>query len=494
MLIILACASQILYLASEYYFTGGQMGFPLDDSWIHMQFVKTFHEGYFFQYNIGEPTAGTTSPLWVVLITGLSFINSNLVFDAIFLSFVSYLFIVIYSYKLFQFSFEKLEFENAKFLTFIASLLVVFSGRLNWAALSGMETNLFCLFCLMAVYYFLTKPENKILVFVMLGLASATRPEGYLLSLIMLVYILFKERKISANLLIGIFLFLIISAPYLLFSYSISGNILPNTFEGHGGGRNYFPSFNYLKIIGQYFFRDNAVLGILWLSGFVIYLVNFKKFREKLVNINLIFIWAYMLPVVYSIAIPNWRHHVRYLIPIIPFFILIGIITLNFLAASIKQNKFTSFLKSKTIYYIILFFSLPYYFVYMTYIGLNTQNINDQQVKLAKWVKENVPQNEAVAINDIGAIKYFNGNKIIDMEGLVNSDILRFRKYDINTRLDSTINLLKKNNVSHLVIYDEWYPNFINKYKDKLTFITSAKLERNTICGGDEMKVYKITY
>jgi hypothetical protein len=167
-LIILACASQVLYMASEYYFTNGQLGFPLDDSWIHLQFVKTFHQGYFFQYNIGDPTAGTTSPLWVVLISGLSFVIPNLIFDAIFLSFISFLFVVIYSYKLFQFSFTKIEFENVKFLTFVASLLIVFSGRLNWAALSGMETNLFCLFCLMAIYYFLTKPDNKILIFVLL--------------------------------------------------------------------------------------------------------------------------------------------------------------------------------------------------------------------------------------------------------------------------------------------------------------------------------------
>lgn len=496
-LIILTCASQVLYLISEYYFTGGQLGFPLDDSWIHLRFADTFRQGYFFHYNLGEPTAGTTSPLWVVLVSGVSFIIPSLYFDALFLSFISFLFVVIYSYKLFQYSFEKLGFDNSKFLTFFASLLVVFSGRLNWAALSGMETNLFCLFCLMGVYYFLTNPGNKILIFIFLGLASATRPEGYLFSLIIVGYILIKEKSISKSFIQGILIYLILATPYLIFSYIVRGNILPNTFEGHGGGRSYFPSFNYLRIIGQYFFRDNAILGLLWLTGFILYIVNYKKFREKLGNLNLVFIWVYLLPLVYAAAIPNWRHHVRYLIPLIPFFVLVSIITLKFLSTlliSLKQNKFTNFLNSKTIYYIILFFSLPYYFVYMVYIGMNTDNINDQQVTLAKWVKENVPVENSIAINDIGAIKYFNGNKIIDMEGLVNSDILRYRRYDIDTRLDSTLSLLKRNNVTHMIIYDDWYREFINKYNKNLEFITSAKLEKNTICGGDEMKVYRIKY
>lgn len=494
LLIILTCASQVLYLASEYYFTNGIIGFPLDDSWIHLRFADTFRHGYFFQYNIGEPTAGTTSPLWVVLLSLLSFIIPNLTFDAIFLSFISFLFAVIYSYKLFSYSFTKLEFDNSKFLTFVSSLLVVFSGRLNWAALSGMETNLFCLFCLMAVYYFLVSPQKKVLIFILLGLASASRPEGYLLSLIMLVYIIVKERKISINLVTGIFLYLIISTPYLIFSYSIRDNILPNTFEGHGGGKSLLPNINYLRIAGIYFFRDNLLLGILWLAGFIFYLVNFKKLREKLGDLNLVFIWVYLLLLIFSIAIPNHRHHGRYLIPLIPFFVLVCMITLKFFAVNASKNKFTDFLNSKTIYYIILFFSLPYYFVYMVYIGMNTDNINDQQVTLARWVKENVPHENSIAINDIGAITYFSGNKIIDMEGLVNSEILRYRRYDINTRLDSTLSLFKKNNVTHMIIYDQWYPDFINKYGSNLEFITSAKLEKNTICGGEEMKVYRIKY
>jgi hypothetical protein len=54
--------------------------------------------------------------------------------------------------------------------------------------------------------------------------------------------------------------------------------------------------------------------------------------------------------------------------------------------------------------------------------------------------------------------------------------------------------LLKKNNVSYIIIYDDWFKEFLEVYKKNFTFVTSAYLENNTICGGQEMKVYKTNF
>ena len=44
--------------------------FPLDDSWIHLHFARNLAEGAGFAYNPGVPVAGSTAPLWTLLLAG----------------------------------------------------------------------------------------------------------------------------------------------------------------------------------------------------------------------------------------------------------------------------------------------------------------------------------------------------------------------------------------------------------------------------------------
>ena len=46
----------------------GASGFPLDDSWIHLQFARNLAEGAGFSFNPHRPVAGSTAPLWTLLL------------------------------------------------------------------------------------------------------------------------------------------------------------------------------------------------------------------------------------------------------------------------------------------------------------------------------------------------------------------------------------------------------------------------------------------
>ena len=61
----------LLFLAAERR-VAGESGFPLDDSWIHLHFARNLAEGRGFAYNPGVPVAGSTAPLWTLLL-GLAF-------------------------------------------------------------------------------------------------------------------------------------------------------------------------------------------------------------------------------------------------------------------------------------------------------------------------------------------------------------------------------------------------------------------------------------
>ncbi|HMQ68934.1 MAG TPA: hypothetical protein PKC58_08080 [Ignavibacteria bacterium] len=512
--IFLVCLfSAIIYLGAEYFFTNGQMGVPLDDTWIHFRFADNFSHGYFYQYNTGEYTAGTTSPLYVIVLGMTSFIIKNYIINSLFLSFLFYLLSCIYIYRTSLLIFKNNSADPVGFSSFkisaenfalLISLVTAITGRVVWSAMSGMETTMFMFFSILGVYYHIKNlKDGKFTIFpaLLFALATVSRPEGFLLSALYFFDVImislneknFKDiffKFISALLIFGMITF-----PYLIFSYNISGHFFPNTFRGQGGGTNYFPDLTFLRIAFTLFFRDNLITGLLYVFAFIFYLKRIRYYFSKLRYLNLIFLWVLVLPLVMSVLIPNWRHHVRYMIPLIPFINLITV----YLMFYILDLKFAGFLKKymnnvKRVTAVLLIFSVPYFLVFAVALGKNTDNINSQQVKLAKWVSQNVGRNETIAINDIGAITFLNGNKIIDMAGLVTPEILRYRQYMWKDNLDSLNYLLKKNNVSYIIIYDHWFREYIDKYGYQMEFITSAILDENTICGGREMKVYKTNF
>jgi len=489
------------------------MGVPLDDTWIHFQFADNFAKGNFYEYNVGEPTAGTTSPLYVIILAAASLISGNFILNSIIISAIFHLLSCILIFKLASVLFSAkgfkeqievlgLDVSDASLLT---ALLTVFSGRFIWAGVSGMETTMFTFFTIWAVYNYAANNGKKYEIYVtsiLLALCTVSRPEGFLLFSIFVAfraYNYIKNKKIGGNalkLILSAVLFLLIALPYFIFSYNVSGHFFPNTFRGQGGGLHLMPGLNYLRIVAIYFLRDNLVTGILYLSGFVHLIFNIKKFlRGDYGSLALVFLWLYLLPLVSSFLVPNWRHHVRYMIPAIPF---VNIAAVYFLAVFLKSTKLKKVRNFLTLtpkrYAIIVSLSLIYFVVYAIAFGKNTDNINDQQVKIAEWVGKNVGRNETIAVNDIGAIIYLNKNRVIDMAGLVTPEILKYREYTWDDNLDSLNSLLKKNNVSYIIIYDHWFTEYLARHKDELEFVTSAILEDNTICGGEEMKVYKTKF
>src|SRR5262249_56043145 len=70
--VLLAAALALtIFLARERWIAGAA-GFPLDDSWIHLHFARNLAEGRGFAYNPGVPVAGSTAPLWTLLLAAVA--------------------------------------------------------------------------------------------------------------------------------------------------------------------------------------------------------------------------------------------------------------------------------------------------------------------------------------------------------------------------------------------------------------------------------------
>ena len=46
-----------------------RIGFPLDDTWIHLTYARNLAEHGEWAFRLGERSAGSTSPLWTVLLS-----------------------------------------------------------------------------------------------------------------------------------------------------------------------------------------------------------------------------------------------------------------------------------------------------------------------------------------------------------------------------------------------------------------------------------------
>ena len=121
----------------------GSARFPLDDSWIHLHFARNLAEGAGFA-NPGVPVAGSTAPLWTLLLGGSSRWARR---------------------RLGQGPRHRgragtawlagrpggLELDGATGLALVAGVLAALAGPLVWGALSGMEVSLAALLVTMGV-------------------------------------------------------------------------------------------------------------------------------------------------------------------------------------------------------------------------------------------------------------------------------------------------------------------------------------------------------
>src|ERR1700712_3246195 len=71
---VVAC---LRYLLAEISRLKGGLGFPLDDSWIHLQFARNLAHGAGLSYNSGELVTGSTAPLWTALLSLLFLLPGN---------------------------------------------------------------------------------------------------------------------------------------------------------------------------------------------------------------------------------------------------------------------------------------------------------------------------------------------------------------------------------------------------------------------------------
>lgn len=296
-LLLVGCLTLAIFACTAQRLTGGPAGVPLDDAWIHFHFARNLARGDGFSFNPDQPTAGSTAPLWTLLLAGVYVAGGRFPVAGQLLSGACFLATLAVTYTL------GLRLTSRRWTAWLASMVVAVNGRMVWAGLSGLETCLFAALGLLAIGSYLGDrgslrqaqgrllrqaqgeaeggaPCYRLRTAALFGLAALSRPEGYLLFALSLVDFALRiarcvlrvpcyetrntkhETRLAhhiSRIVPPALLFAAIVLPYLIFSWRTGGHLLPNTYHAKVVF-DFRPDLDFLSLAARYLILDNPLL------------------------------------------------------------------------------------------------------------------------------------------------------------------------------------------------------------------------------------------
>jgi hypothetical protein len=476
-LVLASGLSAVLYLlASARLFT---IGFPLDDAWIHQTYARNLVELGQWDYIPGQVSAGSTAPLWTLLLSiGYLFSHSPPYFWTYLLGTISLLGAALAG----EFIFRQLDGSLKKALP-LAGLFLATEWHLIWGAVSGMETILFAFLILAAFASMIRSKPNYPLTGILIGLSCWVRPDGLTLLGPALFLILigsadWKQKIRSGLVVLGGFA--ILFGAYLGFNYSLGSSILPNTFYAKQAEYISMQQTPLLQRLASLASLPAIGAGSLLIPGLAV--ACWRSIRERDWRIIALLFWWLGYTAIYALRLPVTYQHGRYLIPAMPVIFLIGMAgTGRILAIRYSVNRpgwAFGRLTLITLVAVQLIFTCKGAFAYAEDVAI----IETEMVATAEWLNRNTEPDALIAVHDIGAIGYFSQRPLLDLAGLVSPEVIPFIRDEVQLA-----EFLDQEQAEYLVTFPEWYPYLVGRAQP--VFITGGNFAPQA--GGENMRVYR---
>ena len=455
----------------------GAAGFPLDDSWIHLHFARNLAEGAGFSYNPGVPVAGSTAPLWTLLLAaGALLLGPSLALAKV-LGVAATVAAGVLTRR------AAAAWGAAPTVALAAGIALVWTGPLTWGALSGMEVSLAA--ALVAGAMLAHARGHTIITATLAALATLSRPEA-----ILLVPALLLAKPVGLRrLVVFIAIPLVALAPFVAFCVATVGTPLPATAAAkvEGGLLGWLAGVSeparlmlvqrpwaFLVEWVRWLAATHWLLPVLLAPAVV---AVWWRYRRSL-GVPALVLVAH--PLAMALLAPYRGpafQEGRYSMHLLP-------IAMVVLAAAVPAVRPRVTLAALALY---LALAVPALVPAAARYGWAVQNINAMQVHLGHWVDRQLPRDARLAVNDIGAIAYFSRREIVDLMGLVTPAIIPYRRdgeAGISRYLAETC-------PDHLIIFPAWFPRLAARH-DLLEPRYRVKLDRNEVAGADEMVVYRL--
>jgi len=425
-----------------------RIGFPLDDAWIHLTYARNFalHEEWAFRS--GETSAGSTSPLWTILLSIGFLLKLAPYIWPYFLGWVILSLLGIQA----ESTTRRLVGTYRPRIPWVGFFFVTV-WQLTWSAVSGMETLLQGFIIFFVLSMLLVDPRRYFALGFLTGLSVWVRPDGITLlgPLLFTAFLMEKNNRDRANAVVKILgSFSAFFLPYLLFNLALSGNPLPNTFYAKQAEyQAAWLSFTLSYRLNNYLLPILASPFLALLPGAVIWMGKRIRLRDWAAIATLLWFLGYIG--LYFLRLPAYQHG-RYIIPAFPILYLWGMLGLVEYVTSPKANRRIAFVWTALTGMLCLLFS-P---LAARQNAADVAWIEKDMVGTAKWAQENLPPDALLAVHDIGAIGYFDQHRIIDLAGLVSPDVVPFIRDQ-----DQIAAYLDQRGADYLVTLPDFYPKLV---------------------------------
>jgi hypothetical protein len=496
------------YLAAELYVTDGRLGFPLDDSWIHLAFGRSLAAGDGLAINPGEPVAGSTAPLWTALFALWVLLPGAAAAWAKGVGAVLLAGVAILARGLAR------DLGLGRRLAFLAGALTAATGWLVWSALSGMEIALFTALTLLGVRLHLRErrePERRPLSLAVLGVAVLARPEGALLTALALADRLLVVRREADGVLAweapgrrrlvaaawGALLAAAIAAPVAAYYAWIGGGPLPTTLAvktGHDAGLH-LPDLRYLHVASGILFRAQPWCAVLAPAGALSLLRRLGTARDRGL---LPAVWAAGLPLAYACldrgeGTPLVGNFGRYLFPLLPFVVVLGVLALEPVVSAFGPGR--SRPRRALAALALATFLWPPAAELVRGAGRYARNVLDVEAgdgAMVRWLQERLPPEAVLGVVDLGYAAAELPNPILDLVGIASPEVAgyvhRARAAGGSWR-DGVMAFLEARRPDYLMLFPEWLPP-VAAPGSPFRPLHAVRVPDNVTLGGDVVVLY----
>jgi hypothetical protein len=452
-----------------------RLGFPLDDSWIHATYARNFALYGEWAFQLGRPSAGSTAPLWTMLLMPGYWLRIGPLWWSHVLGLASLLGLGVAAEVM-----ARRELEEYRPRLPWIGMLIAAEWHMLWAAVSGMETVLYTVLATTVLAALVAGTRSYAALGLLTGLSVWVRPDGLtLIGPALVVILLGRARRESqmraiASYMLGCGSLLV---PYLVFNLALAGTPMPNTFYAKQAEYAAWQARPLLSRLGIGFAQLSVGPMILVWPGLLMTAVRSVRRRDIAVGAALVWCAAYAL--VYLWRLPAYQHG-RYLMPVMPVLLILGVLGLARYASESKGRPRRWALSWA--------WPLATGLLGLGFIVLGARSyaedvavIETEMVDTAVWVAGHVPAGDAVAAHDIGALGYFDNHTLIDLAGLVSPEVVPFIRDE--ARLAA---LLDARKVRYLVAFPDLYPELAGS--SRIVHTSNGKFAPSA--GQDNMTVY----
>lgn len=419
---------------------------PMDDTYIHLVYGGSLFSGSPLSFNPGESSSGFTSPLWLIP-SSLASLAGRMTAPVL-LMLISTIFAV----------------SSLLMLGSSKTTLLLISGPFIFHAGSGMETGMACLFVAL-IWKSLREPELNRLMPVLLAGAFLTRPELLVLGLPMLLNRAKEGPRRIFDLLWPV---LLVAAIWIIWNLYATGMPLPGTFYA----KQSLPWITMLAQGIQMLLRNLLITSPLLIPAALISMVILAR-RRRL---------EWLIPLLLGATAlatqPNSYFQMRYWVP---FLFACGLSAGEWLNSTGRLKK-----NMRIVLTLSLLPGIAVFAGRRIAASADVRVIDhDPAVLLASIASED----DTVAAADAGAVGWFTDLYILDLDGLITSDMLPRNR---GTPLEQWSRIEQQ--ADYLLAFPDQYSPLTEAAGRSLEEITTFTSPRNVICGEGSVTLWRISH